>query len=126
MKFLTDQDVYAATVRFLSGLGHDVVPAAQLGLAQADDADLLRVAQEQERLFVTRDRDFGSLVFVQGSGTGVIYLRVLPSTLNEVHAELERVLALYSEKDLREAFVVVEPGRHRFRRLPQRQGPQAP
>jgi len=31
MKFLTDQDAYAITVRFLVGLGHDVVTAAQVG-----------------------------------------------------------------------------------------------
>ena len=51
MEFLTDQDVYAATVRFLTGLGHDVATAAQLGLAQAEDAELLRVVQEQGRIF---------------------------------------------------------------------------
>ena len=70
MRFLTDQDVYAITIRFLSGLGHDVVTAAQLGLAQADDLELLRMAQDQGRIFVTRDRDFGGLVFVLGSGEG--------------------------------------------------------
>jgi predicted nuclease of predicted toxin-antitoxin system len=117
MKFLTDQDIYAATARFLNGIGHDVVTAAQLGLAQAGDAELLRVAQEQGRIFVTRDRDFGGLVFVQGGGAGVIYLRLLPSTQNVVHAELERVLTLYSEQELQGSFVVIEPGRHRIRRL---------
>ena len=100
MKFLADQDVYSFTIRFLSGLGHDVVPAAQLGMAQAADADLLRVAHEQMRIFVTRDRDFGGLVFVQGSGAGVIYLRILPSNQKLVHAELERVLTLYPEQEL--------------------------
>ena len=33
MKLLVDQDVYAATARFLSGLGHDVVPVADRSLA---------------------------------------------------------------------------------------------
>ena len=80
MKFLLDQDVYIATAHFLSGLGHDVVPVAQIGLAQADDTDLLKKAQEQDRVFVTRDRDFGGLVFVGSLGAGVIYLRLLPST----------------------------------------------
>ncbi len=80
MKFLADQDIYAVTVRLLAGMGHDAVPAAQLGLSQADDMDLLRVAQQQGRILVTRDRDFGGLVFVQGAGKGVIYLRILPST----------------------------------------------
>jgi predicted nuclease of predicted toxin-antitoxin system len=117
MKFLVDQDVYASTIGFLSGLTHDIVRAAELGLAQADDAELLRVAREQERIFLTRDRDFGTLVFVQGSGPGVIYLRVLPSTQNAVHAELERVLTLYSEHELQASFVVIEPARHRIRKL---------
>jgi predicted nuclease of predicted toxin-antitoxin system len=124
MKFLTDQDVYSTTVRFLSGLGHEVVPVAQLGLAQAEDADLLRIAQEQGRLFVTRDRDFGGLVFVQGRGSGVVYLRILPSTQDPVHAELARVLTLYPEEELRAAFLVVEPGRHRIRRLAPDRGQQ--
>jgi len=117
MRFLLDQDVYAATARFLGGLGHDVVPVAQIGLSQADDSDLLRIAQEQNRIFVTRDRDFGGLVFVKGLGAGVVYLRILPSTQNVVHQELARVLRSYSEDELMRAFIVVEPGRHRFRKL---------
>ncbi len=123
MRFLADQDVYAGTVRFLRGLGHDVATAAQLGLAQANDAVLLRVAQQQGRIFVTRDRDFGGLVFVQGGGPGVIYLRISPATQNAVHAELQRVLTLYSEQELQGSFVVVEPGRHRIRRPPPTPGP---
>jgi len=117
MRFLADQDVYAITITFLRGLGHDVVPAAALGLARAEDAELLRVAHDQERIFVTRDRDFGALVFVQGSGPGVVYLRILPSTQQAVHAELARVLTLYGEQQLRRSFVVIEPGRHRIRKL---------
>ena len=116
MKFLADQDVYAATVQLIRGLGHDVVTASERGMAQAADSELLAVAQTEGRVFVTRDRDYGGLVFVQALGTGVLYLRVLPSTLHAVHNELVRVLGLYREEELRGAFVVVEPGRHRVRR----------
>jgi predicted nuclease of predicted toxin-antitoxin system len=118
MKFLLDQDVYAATLRFLQNLGHDAFPVAQIGLAQAADSDLLQKARELGRIFVTRDRDFGGLVFVSRSGAGVIYLRMLPSTQQAVHQELEQVLQSYSEEALGIAFVVVEPGRHRFRKIP--------
>lgn len=88
MKFLLDQDVYAATARFLNDLGHDVVPVV------------------------------GNLVFVQALGAGVLYLRILPSTQNAVHNELERVLRTHAEEDLARAFVVIEPDGHRIRRLP--------
>ncbi len=118
MTFFADQDVYAATVQFLRDAGHDVVTAAERGMSQATDAELLRTAGGEGQVFVTRDRDYGGLVFVQELGSGVIYLRVLPSTLQAVHAELARLLALYGEGELLGAFVVVEPGRHRVRRPP--------
>ncbi|HXG64179.1 MAG TPA: DUF5615 family PIN-like protein [Blastocatellia bacterium] len=118
MKFLLDQDVYALTARFLRDQGHDVVTAAEIGRSQAADSELLGIAQEQNRIFVTRDRDFGGLVYVMKLGAGVIYLRLLPSTLNACHKELEMVLRSYSEQELKAAFVVIEPGRHRFRKLP--------
>lgn len=117
MKFLLDHDVYGATARFLADLGHEIVQVARIGLAQAEDEDLLKVAQAQDRLFVTRDRDFGGLVFVNALGAGVLYLRILPSTQNAVHQELARVLTTYTEEELKKAFVVIEPGGHRFRKL---------
>ena len=118
MKFLLDQDVYPATARYLSHLGHDVVRVAQLGLSRASDEELLEVAQQQGRLFVTRDRDFGRLVFLRRLGTGILYLRMLPSTQSVVHSELENVLRTYDEEELSQAFVVIELGGHRIRRLP--------
>lgn len=117
MKFLLDQDVFASTAHFLDDLGHDVVPVARLGLSRASDSDLLKAARDQGRVLVTRDRDFGGLVFVGNLGAGVIYLRMLPTNQNAVHLELDRVLGEHSEAELMGAFVVVEPGRHRFRRL---------
>lgn len=117
MKFLTDQDVYGATARFLKSLGHDVVSVAEIGLAEAADESLLEVAQTQERIFVTRDRDYGNLVFVKDLGTGVIYLRILPSTQTSVHRELEQILKTYSSQELSKAFVVIEPHGHRFRKI---------
>lgn len=118
MKFLLDQDVYASTARLMSEWGHDVVPVARIGLSRAKDEELLAVAQEQGRILVTRDRDYGSLVFVRGLGVGVLYLRVLPSTQQSVHKELARVLEMYSGEELAHAFVVIEPDSHRIRWLP--------
>jgi predicted nuclease of predicted toxin-antitoxin system len=117
LKFLIDQDVYALTARHLASPGHDVVTAAERGHSCAADSFLLQLAATESRILITRDRDYGELVFVQRAATGVIYLRVVPSTLHSVHNELDRILAAYSEAELRAAFVVVEPGRHRIRRF---------
>ena len=118
MRFLTDQDVYAVTTRLLVTLGHDVVTASSIGQSQAPDSQLLETARQQDRILVTRDRDFGSLVFLQNLRVGVIYLRISPSTLNSCHRELEGVLLLRPEEQLSRCFTVIEPGRHRIRRLP--------
>jgi predicted nuclease of predicted toxin-antitoxin system len=118
MRFLADQDVYGVTVRFLRTLGHDVVTASELKLSQAQDVVLLQTAQADKRIFVTRDKDFGGLVFVARMGGGVIFLRMLPSTQDAVHDELQRLLDEHTEEQLLNAFLVVEPGRHRFRSIP--------
>jgi predicted nuclease of predicted toxin-antitoxin system len=117
VRLLLDQDVYEVTARFLIGLEHDVVRVRELGMAQTSDEENLKKALELNRIFVTRDRDYGNLVFVKGIRSGVLYLRILPSDIISVHAELERVLNLYDEQELKSAFVVIETGRHRFRKI---------
>lgn len=117
MRLLLDQDVYEVTARFLIGLGHDVLRVAELGMAQASDEENLNKALELERIFITRDRDYGNLVFVNKIKCGVLYLRILPPNISSVHAELERILNQYTIQELKSAFVVVEAGRHRFRSI---------
>ncbi|MEZ4727160.1 MAG: DUF5615 family PIN-like protein [Caldilineaceae bacterium] len=115
MKLLLDQDVWDVTAQFLDELGYDVTRVAQLGLARASDTELLLFAQERNYIFITRDRDFGGLVFVEKLGAGVLYLRILPSTQQAVHRELARVLTQYAPAALASAFVVIEANGHRFR-----------
>ena len=117
MRFLLDQDVYTVTCRLLRDLGHDIVTAAELNLSRSPDSGLLMRAAEEKRLFVTRDKDFGGLVFVERLSKGVLYLRISPETLAATHEELKRVLRTYSEAEPTGAFVVVEPARRRFRTL---------
>jgi hypothetical protein len=56
MQFTADQNVYAITVSFVRGLGHDVLTAADLGMSKAKDFQLPGTAHDQGRIFVTRDR----------------------------------------------------------------------
>ena len=116
MRILLDEDVYAVTGRFLKALNHKVISVQELGLSGCADEVILHSDMEHRAVLITRDRDFGHLVFVKGLGSGVIYLRMLPSTLIAVHDELKRVLERYGSEELERSFVVVEPGGHRFRR----------
>ncbi len=116
MKLFLDQDVYFLTVKFLREAGHDVLCASDVGLARSKDEEILAHARESGRILVTRDRDFGRLALRRGLSPGILYLRMMPATVASVHQELAAILGSYTEARLREAFVVVEPGRYRFRK----------
>ena len=98
MKLLTDQDVYAVTVT--RNNNHDVATASEKGLSQASDIVLLQTAAQDGRILVTRDRDFGALIFTQSVHAGVIYLRIQPNAMRATHNELLRVLNQYDEVNL--------------------------
>jgi predicted nuclease of predicted toxin-antitoxin system len=84
----------------------------------AKDEDLLRKAKLEKRLLITRDKDFGTLVFLNKElSTGVIFLKITPVTIMEVHREIHRPFKEHKEEALKSLFCVVEPHRHRIRYL---------
>ncbi len=118
MRVLTDHDVYKVTVDFLKMNGRDVVTAKELGLQKSSDKELLEKAKATDRVLQTRDKDFGTMVFLRKElCPGVIYLKITPSTMNAVHNELRKIMEKYAEKDLKTVFSVVEPHRYRIRRI---------
>jgi predicted nuclease of predicted toxin-antitoxin system len=118
MQFLADQDVYATTVDWLRSHGHNVEAARSLGMQEATDRQLLRRASQLNRIMVTRDKDFRALVFLLGVGsTGVILLRMSPSTVDAVHATLKALITSRSSSDFQHTFCVVEPDRYRIRTI---------
>ncbi|MFB3887585.1 MAG: DUF5615 family PIN-like protein [Thermodesulfobacteriota bacterium] len=118
MRFLADQDVYRITIDALKEWGHDVVSVKDIGMTRARDEGLLAAAWNADRILITRDKDFGSLLFLKEEvGRGVIFLRGAPKTFGEVHRELKRLLKEHNEDELKRSFCVVETGRHRIRHL---------
>ena len=117
MRLLADQNVYEVTVRFLLDLGHDVVRARDLGLSTASDEKILRRATREGRVLITRDRDFGRLVFLEGKvHAGVILLRITPQAVSEVHLHLQKFLDRYGTMPMKNVFVSIGPSGFRIRR----------
>ena len=117
-QFLADQDVYFITIRFLREHGFDVITASELHMQQATDVALLQKAKELNRLLITRDKDYGALIFLRDDvKTGVILLRIMPTNIEEVHSRLLKLLKNHSFKELMRNFCVVEPARYRLRCL---------
>ena len=119
MQFLADQDVYATTTDWLRMHGHDVQTASEVGMHDATDRQLLNRAAQQNRIMLTRDKDFGALVFLFGIGSaGVFLLRMSPSTVAKVHDTLGQLIQSRSFEDFQDTFCVIEPGRYRIRKIP--------
>ena len=94
-----------------------MVTASDIGMAEAEDTALLEHAIQKSRVLVTRDRDFGRLVFAGDRAAGILYLRIRPSTEDAVHQELLHVLDRHAEAEILKSFIVVEPGQYRIRHL---------
>lgn len=119
MRLLTDQDIYYFSIKWLKKEGHDVLTASDLGMSIVSDEKLLAKAAELNRIFVTRDKDFGALVFLKNKiSCGVILLRTTPENIKKTHAVSEILFTEYEEKELQNLFCVVEPNQYRIRHLP--------
>ncbi len=64
MRFLLDVCAASRNMHaLLTGMGHDVLSALERD-SRAADEDLLELANEEQRILITEDKDFGELVFV--------------------------------------------------------------
>lgn len=118
MRILADQDIYKITIDRLTAWGHDIATAKSLALDTATDEEILQAARRTRRVLITRDKDFGELLFLKKSETcGVILLRGDFKDIEKVHDELLRVLREQKEDILKHALTVVESKRYRIRHL---------
>jgi predicted nuclease of predicted toxin-antitoxin system len=117
MRFIVDESTGRAVVVHLRASHHDVLAVAE-GMPQADDDDILYLANTEGRVLITNDKDFGELVYRSGMAHhGVLLLRLADeSPEHRVHI-VQRVLEHYAEQ-LEGAFTVATERHVRIR--PQR------
>ena len=95
--------------------GHDVLRAAETGLARADDALILEKAIREERILVTLDEHFGDWVILPlKKHPGVIRLKVNPATTANVVNLLLPFLRLYSSLQFKDHLVILSVARAKW------------
>ena len=119
MKFLVDMPLSPKTAEYLRSLGHDAVHAFELGKAKASDQELIEFAVKENRIIITMDLDFGSILFYTKKGCpGLIILRISFATVETVNAILTALVQRMRPEEFANSIVVVDDQRVRVRRLP--------
>jgi len=117
MRLLANENFPGAAVSALRNAGHDVLWIRTESPA-ATDQDVLYLAQTQDRIVLTLDKDFGELAFRSRlpSQSGVILFRLTPSSPDYISRVA--VAALKSASEWHGHFAVVEEDRIRLTPLP--------
>ena len=75
MKVLIDNQLPLALRNFLSARGDDAVHVLDIGMAQASDLEIVRVASRDERTIITKDEDFSTLAALGRCPVPVVWVR---------------------------------------------------
>jgi predicted nuclease of predicted toxin-antitoxin system len=119
MNFLADESVDKAIVECLRENGHLVMYIAEMEPGLSDE-EVFQVANKENAILITADKDFGELVYrLKRISHGVVLIRL--SGLSTVRKG-QIVYATVSKhmKELVHTFTVVTPGIIRIRGIPGR------
>jgi len=107
-RLLLDQMLDAEVARVLAAAGYDVVRVSEVGMARADDAEVLTRAVRDGRVLVTLDEHFGDwTVLPLSEHPGVIRVKADPATTAQVLDILLPFLNRYRGRDLANMLVIV-------------------
>lgn len=115
MNFVADESVDAPIVERLRSEGYSVLSIAESSPSVSDD-EVLSVANLNQAVLMTGDKDFGELIFRLGRAThGVLLLRL--AGLSTISKCDQTSLAVRDhESEMPNNFTVVSPGVIRIRR----------
>lgn len=114
MKFLVDQAVSWHVAAELRERGHDAFHVREIGLANADDSIILDRAGNDDRVLITQDTDFGTLLIRGGlrhpslillrtqDGRPQMHLRLIVEAMPLITVALEKgAIAVLTEYNIR-------------------------
>ncbi len=119
MKLLLDQGLPLTAAVLLRDEGIDAIHVGEIGMSEAEDADIIQRARDEARIVVTLDADFHTLLALNTAiAPSIIRIRIERLRARALTDLLLTVVAECQEDLEKGAAVTVEPSRIRIRRLP--------
>ncbi len=119
MKFLADESIEKPVVDWLRGQDFDVRYVTEI-TPSINDEEVIRIANDEGRILITNDKDFGELVFRQSKIVlGVLLIRAINERASNKIRLVREVLEKARNK-LAGYFVVVNEAGIRMKKIPRK------
>lgn len=113
IKFLANVNVEKPLIDFLDEKGFDIKWVTNIDKRMPDDR-VCELANSEQRIIITNDKDFGEIVFYQQKiAYGIILMRVKGQNSAEKIVVLDKLLENYQDK-IANHFVVLTKTKFRF------------
>lgn len=118
MRFVIDMNLSPGWTGYLEGLGHDAVHWSGVGQANATDDVILDWARENDRIVLTGDLDFGTMLAMSGAKKpSVVQLRTDATLPAHVGPLVSQAIDRAEADLLAGAILTIEAGRLRIRTI---------
>lgn len=120
MRFLIDNALSPVVAEGLRQANHDAIHVRDLGLAAADDETIVEHADRDQRVIVSADTDFGTILAMRNAASPsvILFRGATPrNPIGQVKLLIANLCAIAPSIE-RGAVVVLEPQRIRVRSLP--------
>jgi predicted nuclease of predicted toxin-antitoxin system len=119
VRFLVDEALQDLVADRLIAAGHDATHVRALGMQGAIDDDVLAHAADEQRVLITTDTDFGTILALSGAAIpSVLLLRGVGDTADDRVDAITQALKVVEDDLASGAIVVIESDRVRLRKLP--------
>jgi predicted nuclease of predicted toxin-antitoxin system len=119
MKLLLDQGLPLSAAALLCDAGVDTLHVGEIGMSEAEDAEIIQRARDEGRVVATLDADFHTLLALdEATSPSIIRIRIERLRAQALTDLLLMVTAKCEEDIEQGSAITVEPSRIRIRRLP--------
>lgn len=115
---LLDQNIPCEISEWLQNLRPNwtIHHTAEVGLSGESDHRIFTWAQQHQALVLTFDEDFADQrSFPVGNHSGIVRLRIWPTTIEETQRAIDRLLKEVTDRELSRALVIVDRTHIRIR-----------